>query len=118
MIDAWDGRPLNPEQNGAHWITDSVAYWEADKGRWLLMMKAKAVSPEWLASQPWAEYRGPCLLPSEIAAREEAVRREEREACAAATLALRDAWRNGHGQRKAVAYAEAIAAAIRARGEV
>ena len=43
--------------------------------------------------------------------------REEREANAAVALGLRDAWRNGHGQRNGVAYAEAIAAAIRARGD-
>jgi hypothetical protein len=66
MTDAWDGRPQNPEQDGAHWITDNVAYWEADRQRWLLMVKAKPVSAGWLAAQPWAEYRGPCLMPAEI----------------------------------------------------
>jgi hypothetical protein len=52
-----------------------------------------------------------------LAAQVEAARREEREANAAVALGLRDAWRNGHGQRNGVAYAEAIAAAIRARGD-
>lgn len=90
MTDAWDGRPQNPERDGAHWITDNVAYWEADRKRWLLMMKAKAVSAEWLAAQPWAEYRGPCLTPAEVEARvaearrealEEAARRAEEQRC-------------------------------------
>ncbi len=76
------GHPLNPERDGAHWITDNVAFWEADTQRWLLMLKAKPVTAEWLASQPWAEYRWPCLTPAEVAAREQAARREGMEEAA------------------------------------
>jgi hypothetical protein len=66
VADAWDGRPQNKDRDGAHWITDNVAFWEADKQHWLLMMTAKPVSAEWLASQSWAKYRGPCLSPTEV----------------------------------------------------
>jgi hypothetical protein len=84
MSDAWDGRPQNPERAGLHYITDGVALWIAHKGKWALMSRPRHEPPEWLAAQPWAEYRGPCHTPSEVAARIEAARREEREACAAA----------------------------------
>jgi len=82
MTDAWDGRPQNPERDGMHYITDGVALWIAHKGKWALMSRTRHEPPEWLAAQPWAEYRGPCLLPSEVAAQVEAARQEEREAIA------------------------------------
>lgn len=60
-----------------------------------------------------------CLDPHSAAAIAiEAARRAERESCKKVVLALRDAWRKGHGQSAGVAYAEAIAAAIGARSEV
>jgi hypothetical protein len=66
------GVPLNPEQDGLHYITDGVALWDAWRQRWSLLCRARQETAEWLAQQPWAEYRGPCPTPNELAARERA----------------------------------------------
>jgi hypothetical protein len=78
-----------------------------------------AALTEWRDEPPGGISKGGVLYlsPERVAAQVEAARREEREANAAVALGLRDAWRNGHGQRNGVAYAEAIAAAIRAQDD-
>jgi hypothetical protein len=60
MGEAWDGIPEQAYKTGLHYITDAVALWDARKRKWWLMAKARAAPPEWLASQEWAIYRGPC----------------------------------------------------------
>jgi hypothetical protein len=66
------GVPLNPDRDGLHYITDGVALWEARRQRWSLFLRARRETAEWLGKQLWAEYRGPCLTPDEVAAREKA----------------------------------------------
>ena len=70
MTDPWDGRPENPEWDGWHWVHWAeygadmcfVAQWS--QGRW--------IAPSEHLNTMHASYRylGPCLTPSEIAARE------------------------------------------------
>jgi len=108
------GHPLNPERDGAHWITDNVAFWEADTQRWLLMLTAKPVTAEWLASQPWAEYRWPCLTPAEVAAREQAARREGMEEAARIADAMQPSSASAVGEAHMRSFRNAIAYAIRA----
>lgn len=67
MSDKWDGIPERADKTGLHYITDAVALWEADKKRWFLLARTKPASPEWLAGQEWAIYRGPCPKPPEAA---------------------------------------------------
>ena len=65
--EAWNGMPTNPEKDGAHAITDACAFWDAGRQRWLLLTLRKPVTPEWLASQSWAEYHGPLFTQAQMA---------------------------------------------------
>lgn len=80
MTNTWDGRPQNPEEDGLHYITDGVAFWLAGPQKWALLNRGRRERPEWLAAQPWAEYRGPCPTSAELETRVAAARREGIEA--------------------------------------
>lgn len=92
MSDAWDGRPQNPERDGWHWLRRADGFtapycWRAVPRVWLY-------PPDWeLMPEDKEIYRqsyiGPCLLPSEIAAREAAAAAAMREAAAMKALATR-----------------------------
>jgi hypothetical protein len=116
------GVPLNPDQDGLHYITDGVALWEAWRQRWSLFLRARRETAEWLGQQPWAEYRGPCLTPDEVAAREKAAFRAgaeaTRETCAEKAeaygwLSNKGCWRVSERQESAFDAADKIASAIR-----
>lgn len=79
---ATPGVPENPERDGWHWVVDGnhetvVAEWNADVQRW---GSWPFCSPADFAEDN--EYVSPCLLPSEVAAREAAARRAGIEAAA------------------------------------
>jgi hypothetical protein len=82
------GYPISPGRKGAH-VLDAgpdrtgkrrriVALWA--NGRWLLGADYCVLARD-AAGRGW-QYVGPCFAPAEVAALIEAVRREEREACA------------------------------------
>lgn len=75
----WNGVPENPEKDDLHYITDGVALWIAHTKKWTLLSKAKPVTPEWLATQGWAEYHGPCPTYEELRDREAAAYRKGQE---------------------------------------
>jgi hypothetical protein len=82
---AWDGRPLNPERDGVHWLNlagDVIAaqWWAADA---LWTWGDRQWTPSVASAARWF-YLGPCQTPAEVAAQVEAARRDEREACAQA----------------------------------
>lgn len=136
MIDAWDGRPQNPERDseGHVWRVDGCVdvykwvaenLWYADrKGRWFVPEDALADGDI---------YFGRIVTPAEVSAQIEAARREEREACARIVegRVYREQYRTwpwwinrdgSEGNRSSasdiVQHADKIAAAIRARGDV
>lgn len=120
MSDEWEGYPQNPERDGMHLLRYRLTghltgwYWNAKTERFHhehITLGRAALLERYI-------YEGPILTPAEVAAREEAVRQEEREICKKLVLTMRDAWRKRHGQREGVAYAEAIAVIIGARNEV
>lgn len=82
MTDAWDGRPQNPERDGAHVIYDrhlrheTAVLWSCATQQYHDM--ASMVTP--VGAAKWWEYRGPCLTPAEIAAREAAAYQRGQEA--------------------------------------
>ena len=86
MTKQWDGRPQNPERDGWHWLhhriesTPQPVRWIAEIDAWA---SDAAYSPEGVIELGW-RYRGPCLTPAEVAAREAAARREGIEAAALA----------------------------------
>lgn len=94
MTDAWDGRPANPERSGVHWIEPGfgpsamfTARWCANDagGFWQWVSDDPddpAIYAEHIKSGAW-KYRGPCLTPAEIAAREQAAWRAGRDAATA-----------------------------------
>lgn len=69
----WDGIPQNPGVDGLHYIGDAAALWWAGKRKWSILHRAREESPEWLASNWWAEYRGPIPPPAVVAALVEAL---------------------------------------------
>lgn len=78
-VEQWDGRPQNPERDGWHWLRNGLGCLEALRwggSAWGCYAGAPQPNPTSYT------YLNPCLTPSEVAAREEAARREEREACA------------------------------------
>jgi hypothetical protein len=82
MSEQWDGRPLNPKQDGWHWLTraeDGLTIpkrWNAEMGAWEDgIMLSPATVIEW-----GANYVGPCHAPAEVAAQVEAERDAERAA--------------------------------------
>lgn len=93
MTDAWDGRPQNPERDGAHVIYDrhlrheTAVLWSCATQQYHDM--ASMVTP--VGAAKWWEYRGPCLTPAEIAAREVAAyQRGQREALERLAVRLQD----------------------------
>ena len=105
------GYPLHPERDGWHWVRwagyepgmEFTAFWSS--GEW---------SYDWahLAGDRQAScytYLGPCRTPSEVAARIEAARREEREENAKLAERIISPW--------SLAASDELAAAIRARGD-
>jgi hypothetical protein len=76
----WDGRPPNAERNGWHWLGDDrnpqPVLWLAEFASWA---DGTMHSPQSVVGLGF-RYLGPCLLPSEVAARVEAERRDERDA--------------------------------------
>lgn len=117
MTDTWDGRPLNPERDGWHWLRSKITgasyveKWCADEANW---RSGPALNYMHLA----AEYLGPCHTPTEVAAQVEAARREEREACAEVVLRGKTVLLAGIGPVEGYPWDNAgAAAAIRARGD-
>jgi hypothetical protein len=82
------GYPQNPERDGAH-VLDAAPGHDGQRVRFVALWAYGRWHPgerDVLASEAsdWGwRYVAPCLTPSEVAAREEAARRDEREACAA-----------------------------------
>ena len=56
------GVPINPDEDGLHYITDAVAFWNCKRQKWVLLARTRDASPEWLAEQWWAKYRGQCPM--------------------------------------------------------
>jgi hypothetical protein len=123
------GYPISPGRKGAH-VLDAgpdrtgkrrriVALWAY--GRWLLGADYCVLARD-AAGRGW-QYVGPCFAPAEVAALIEAVRREEREACAAVADTARLPLREVTGgpmaglQTFSHEWPVVIAAAIRARGD-
>jgi hypothetical protein len=86
---ATPGVPENPERDGWHWLADSygdtgMGYWQPkldhmQPGVWALYRSGDIkLAPRGAARN--FSYLGPCLLPTEVAAREAAARREGIEA--------------------------------------
>jgi hypothetical protein len=115
MSEQWDGRPQNPERDGWHLIRtdDGVEYvvrWSVARG-WL--------DGELVIYAAESIYGGPLLLPAEIAAREEAARREALDEAAEVCKKRARAWEDSC-YSLALSWrdeAECCAAAIRARGD-
>jgi len=87
------GVPLNPERDGWHWLQNRKpgcapcpVQWKADGG-WVWNAIAYFPNPD--TAFRYA-YRGPCLTPAEVAAREQAAAVAMREACAAQVCAESD----------------------------
>ena len=77
------GVPLNPERDGWHWLVYAGKSVEPDRWNAEVQGWRYAGALEYTSGTRVWSYLGPCLLPSEVAAREAAARAEEREACAA-----------------------------------
>lgn len=61
----WDGRPLNPERDGWHWLDADgpvLCEWRVSRG-WM--------DETWCTHAADLVYLGPCLTPSEVAAQVE-----------------------------------------------
>ena len=120
------GVPLNPEREGAHVLDAApdrtgerrriVALWAC--GRWHPLGTDYSVLARDAAGWGW-QYVGPCHTPDEVAALIEAVRREEREACArVADHEMRDLFGDADDYQQGWnAGIEAAASRIRARGD-
>jgi hypothetical protein len=84
---ATPGVPENPERDGWHWLMqDTVMYparWDAAATAW---HRSRFLTPREITRLN--DYGGPCLLPSEVAAREAAARRAGIEAALAAAEAV------------------------------
>lgn len=111
MTERWDGRPENSERDGWHWLHHRIeskpqpVEWVAEIDAWA---SGAAYSPEGVVELGW-RYRGPCLTPAEVAAREAAARREGIEAAARemecgcpdeTKAAVLEALRDGHNSKK------------------
>jgi hypothetical protein len=109
MSEQWDGRPPNAERDGWHWLGDDrnpqPVLWLAEFASWA---DGTMHSPQSVVGLGF-RYLGPCLLPSEVAARLEAARREEREENAELAERIISPW--------SLAASDELAAAIRARGD-
>jgi hypothetical protein len=125
------GYPISPGRRGAH-VLDAepdrtgkrrriVALWASCDGRWLLGADYCVLARD-AAGRGW-QYVGPCFTPAEVAALIEAVRREEREACAkwheeqASILLTMPPMSGPIICRDRASVHERSAAAIRARGD-
>jgi hypothetical protein len=117
MTKQWDGRPPNPEQSGMHLLRSRLTghltgwYWNATTERFHhehITLGRTALLERYV-------YEGSILTPSEVAAQVEAARRE---ACAALAQNLSPPPHIGLSDASGFCEAsEAIAAAIRARGD-
>ena len=116
------GVPLNPERDGWHWLGDDrhpqPVLWLAEFASW---SDGTMHSPQSVVGLGF-RYIGPCLLPSEVAVREEAARRDERREARDAhftqmeRLAAQADELGGKGKRDAIVLRHAIAV-VRARGD-
>lgn len=120
----WDGVPLNPERDGAHWIigrnnSPFVAEWTADtsaeEGGYYEWPDGGDV-PSGVTAQGWS-YGGPCLTPDQVAAAVQA----ERAACLAivqnvypVTNGATREWRKARDAIRARGDTSALDAAIKA----
>ena len=82
MTETWDGRPENPERDGAHRIgfenSEHDWIWRATPAPFWVTHTGQFVAPEHTVSRR-ARYLGPCLTPAEVAAQVEATQRKMRE---------------------------------------
>lgn len=81
MSDAWDGRPVEPGRDGAHWVSPPwgglvIRYWYAGRDEWSDGFCDAHSHEGW-------SYLGPVLQPAEVGAREAAAWRVGRDAAAA-----------------------------------
>lgn len=112
---AWDGRPLNPERDGWHWLlfgngSRIACFWLAKAQGWCAS-DCPQQACDYLPEEAAEDHVGceSCLTPAEVAAKVA----EEREACAAVVefeAAHYSEWSAGE-------LADGAAAAIRARGD-
>lgn len=122
MSDEWEGYPQNPERDGIHLLRYRLTghltgwYWNAKTERFHhehITLGRAALLDRYI-------YEGPILTPAEVAAKVDAARREEREACALEAERRDDGYHGvmGSQQRNIErAVSDAIAERIRARGE-
>lgn len=85
MSDAWDGRPVEPGRDGAHWVSPPwgglvIRYWYAGRDEWSDGFCDAHSHEGW-------SYLGPVLQPAEVAAREAAAWCGGRDAAAGALMA-------------------------------
>ncbi|MBS7811175.1 hypothetical protein [Roseococcus pinisoli] len=63
----WDGVPVNPEQDGWHWIDDAPTEWIAATRSWRAPCSGEEVPPFDLAAEGWA-YLGPVRTDADLGA--------------------------------------------------
>lgn len=89
----WNGVPLNPEQDGWHWLChdeidqEEAALWNAKGNFWQLMGTDETFSPRDLVVRKWG-YLGPVLMPDEVVALESRI--AELEAALTTALQAKD----------------------------
>lgn len=115
MSEAWDGRPLNPERDGWHWLggpvgSQSIHYWMGDIQRWETA-SGSCWTPEYFAAR--SSYLGPCLTPDQVAAAVQA----ERDFTLRCLMAHRFPSPDGERQHAMNDALQAVINTIRARGE-
>lgn len=92
------GVPLNPERSGAHWRSGIPSWWVSTSHMWRNW--GDWVTP---ANAARSTYEGPCLAPTEVAAREAAAAEAMRAVCARAAM-VEIGWNAAKAEvRKAIA---------------